>query len=108
MQNTLDLAVLGLGLVLLTIYFLFAFFVTRHGDFYKTRRWKAAIWTSLLSAFLFVAIIIISLGGMYGINSPFLNTPNLSFVTFVINLFQLFKSAILSALLYLLKMGAEA
>ena len=91
----------GTGGVFLFIYLLFAFYVTRHGNFYKIRRWKAAIWVSLLSVILPVAIISISIGGTFEMNSPLLKSPNLFFGTYVVNLLQWLKSTIQKLLVFL-------
>ena len=47
--------------VLLLGYVIFAYFVTRKADFYKARRWRAAILISVISGFLITALICIPL-----------------------------------------------
>ncbi len=80
-----------IGSFLLASYSLFAFYVTRHGDFYMIRRWRAAIWTSLFSTILFLVIFNICVVGVIGINSPILKYPNLLSGTLVKNIFLILK-----------------
>ncbi len=44
----------SLGITLLVGYIVFAFSVTRHGDFYQVRRWKASILAAVISSILFI------------------------------------------------------
>jgi hypothetical protein len=44
---------LGIGeFILLVIYAVFAYLGSRRDNFYQARRWKAAVWTSILIGFL--------------------------------------------------------
>jgi hypothetical protein len=84
----------GFGWILLTGYALFAIYVTRYGDYYKIRRWKTAIWISIMSAVLVLVIIIVYFEGAIVINSLLFQNPGLLFGTKVDYIFHLFRSII--------------
>jgi hypothetical protein len=84
----------GIGLLLLVSYLLFAFYITRHGDFYQIRRWKAAIWSSVLMSVLFVVIMIIMFVAIFVFSSPLLQNPVLLFETIDENYFQIYTGII--------------
>jgi hypothetical protein len=64
MQGATDISLIvfgGCGLVLSVVYVVFAFLVTRQSNFYKARRWKAAVGLAVLpSVFVVVMITAVS------------------------------------------------
>jgi hypothetical protein len=82
-------------------YTLFAFYVTRHGDFYNIRRWKAAICVALLSAILLMMVIYILVGRTILINPTLFQTPNMSLGMKLITVFQSFKNMITKLIVFL-------
>ena len=71
-QNSYDVTLLCMGIaggILWISYFIFVYWITHTGDFYKIRRWKAAIGLAgittaiLLLLFLFILFINIDLSG---------------------------------------------
>ena len=95
MQDELgSIFLICMGLILLSSYLLFAIYITRHGDYYKIRRWKAAIWISLISAFLFAGLVIITIEGYIVLNSPLSQNPILLLETIANTYIQSFKTII--------------
>jgi hypothetical protein len=49
---------LGIGeFILLVVYAIFACLGSRRDNFYQARRWKAAVWISIISGFFILAMI---------------------------------------------------
>jgi hypothetical protein len=49
---------IGIGeFILLIVYVIFAYLGSRRDNFYQARRWKAAVWISIISGFLILAMI---------------------------------------------------
>jgi hypothetical protein len=81
----------SIGCISLAVYAYFAYYVTRNGDFYKVRRWKAAIWTALLSIVILLSLF--AFVGILGIISTIIENPTISFGTIIKDFFQMLKLA---------------
>ncbi len=88
----------SIGLISLASFVIFALYVTRHGGYYKIRRWKTAIRFALLSTVLFVVIFIIIYGGADLFNRSPLWNPDFLLRVKLEDVLQLFTSILIQIL----------
>jgi hypothetical protein len=77
-----------IGLISLASYTFFAALITRQGDFYRIRRWKAAICCALIGAVIAVVIAVFCFALIVLKNSSFLQNPDFLAEINLENVFQ--------------------